>query len=396
MNFAGIAFKNPLIIAAGPTTAKIEQLEAAEKYGAAAVSIKHVMTKQKSEGCLRCYSRPEEVMIFPSDKRLTLEEGLRLIEVGKKRTKLKILVNFSSQEAELDSYGLLARKFEAAGADGLEINLCCPNFGLGKKELGFSEEEAEGGALTGQNPRLAAAIVKIVKDNCSIPVIPKLTPTALDIGRVAEECVKAGADGLSLVGGPSLALPPVDIRHGGKPLYPLMSGTAFGAITGSAIRYSTFKVTAQVAGRVQVPLTSSGGVDAWEHAVEMMMWGASSVGVCTATMWRGFEAIGKILAGMEKFLEEEGYRSYEDIVGLALPHLSSGSLEFSNGQAVIDPVLCTACGACLKPAHCDAVVMDGKKARVVPELCIGCGVCESLCRFKAIRMTSAFSKLAHE
>jgi dihydroorotate dehydrogenase/NAD-dependent dihydropyrimidine dehydrogenase PreA subunit len=387
MNFAGLHLKNPIIIASGPTTAKIEQLVEAEKYGAAAVSIKHVMTRQTYQGNLRCYSDPEQVMVFPSDKRLTLAEGLDLIRLAKERTSLTVLVNFSSQEPDLDAYGKLARDFEAAGADGLEINMCCPNFGLGKKELGLSDEEVEGGALTGQNPKLAAAIVKIVKQNCHIPVIAKLTPTALDIGKVAEECVKAGADGISIVGGPSLALPPVDILQGGRPMYPLMGRSAFGAITGSAIRYNTFKVTAQVAERVKVPLTSSGGIDTWEHAIQMMMWGATAVGVCSVTMWRGFEAVAKMRQGMEKFLETSGYNSYEQIIGMSLKYLtSSDGLELGAGFAEVDPAKCRSCGACLKPGHCDAVIMEGKTAKVIPDRCLGCSVCVGLCKFGAIRM----------
>jgi hypothetical protein len=54
----------------------------------------------------------------------------------------------------------------------LEINMCCPNFGLGKKELGLNDAEVEPGGLTGQNPKLAAAIVKIVKSSVKILVIP--------------------------------------------------------------------------------------------------------------------------------------------------------------------------------------------------------------------------------
>ncbi len=390
MDFAGVELKNPIIIASGPTTARVEQLVEAEKHGAAAVSIKHVMTRQKYPGKLRCFSVPEEVMVFPSDRRLTLDEGLALIREGKKRTKLKIFVNFSSQEPDLDSYRRLAGLFQEAGADALEINLCCPNFGLGKKELGLAEDEAEGGALTGQNPRLSAAIVKAAREGCGIPVLAKLTPTALDIGRVAEACVEAGADGLSLVGGPSLAAPPVDIYDRGRPLYPLMGNAAFGAITGSAIRYNTFKVTAQVAERVRVPLTSSGGVDTWEHAAQMMMWGASSVGVCTATMWRGFGAVRKILDGLDRFLEQEGYGSYEDIVGLALSHLAAGEeLDLGEGWARVDPEKCRSCGDCLEPAHCEAITMDGGPAVVAPELCLGCGVCAQICRYDAIRMVRA-------
>ena len=49
---------------------------------------------------------------------------------------MAIIVNLSSQEPEIEEYGRLARKFEEAGADAIEINLCCPNFSLTKRQIG--------------------------------------------------------------------------------------------------------------------------------------------------------------------------------------------------------------------------------------------------------------------
>ena len=376
-----------MVVASGPASCKIEQIVEAERHGAAAVSIKHVMSRQARPGRLRCYSVHDSVMLFPSDRRLDVEEGLELIREAKKRTSLVVMVNYSSQEPALESYGELARRFEDAGADAVEINMCCPNFSLGSRTCDVGPVEP--GALTGQNPRLAAAIVRIVKDAVRIPVIPKLTPTALDVVAVARACAAAGADALSLVGGPSLGAPPVDIRNGGRPLYPLMGRSSFGALTGSAIRWATFKVVAEVAQQVSLPITASGGVDTWEHVVQMMMWGARSVGVCTALMWHGFEAIARMLEGLERFLQEQGYSSCEEIVGLALPHLvPTAEIELGQGAARVDPELCRMCGRCLKPAHCDAIIEDGGVVRVIPQKCLGCGVCVELCPYKAIRMVA--------
>jgi len=395
IKFAGLELKNPFVVASGPLTASIEQIELAEKYGAAGVSIKQVMTRQTFKGQLRAYSDPGNVLIFPIDKRLSVEEGLDLVRKAKERTSIAIIVNLSSQEPDIEEYGRLARRFEQVGVDAIEINLCCPNFSLGKRQLGMDiiENDIETGAVIGQNPTLPAAITEIIKNSVSIPVIPKLTPTALDVGQVARECEKAGADGLSLVGGPSLAAPPVDIYNGGRPLYPLMNNAAFGAITGSAIRFATFKVTAQVAQRVKVPLMSSGGIDKWRHAIEMMMWGATVVSACTAIMWHGFEVISKILTGMDKFLEEQGYASYNDIVGISLKYLTSTDhLDLVPGHAVVDLDRCNGCGLCLKVGHCDAIAINGNKAIVVPEHCIGCGICASICPKKAITMNTGSFK----
>ncbi|HCM19128.1 MAG TPA: hypothetical protein DHW84_12930, partial [Firmicutes bacterium] len=136
MKFAGLEMKNPIVIASGPVTATIDQLKEAEKNGAAAVSIKQVMTRQSFRGNLRAYSVPEEVIIFPIDKRLDVEEGLALTRQAKEQTSLVVMVNLSSQEKDIEEYGRLAKRFEDVGADAIEINMCCPNFSLSKRQLG--------------------------------------------------------------------------------------------------------------------------------------------------------------------------------------------------------------------------------------------------------------------
>ncbi len=393
IDFGGLKLKNPVVIASGPVSATIEQLEAADRAGAAGASIKQVMTRQSFRGNLRAYSKPDHVMVFPMDRRLDVSEGLELVKEAKRRKlEMAIIVNLSSQEPEIEEYGRLARKFQDVGADAIEINLCCPNFSLTKRQLGrtITDDDIETGAVTGQNPRLAAEITRCIKESVDIPVIPKLTPTALDPGRVAEECEKAGADAFSVVGGPSLGAPPVDIYSAGRPIYPLMERAAFGAMTGSIIRYATFRITGQIAQRVQVPVMASGGIDNWEHAVQMMMWGAQVVSVCTSVMWHGWDVVEKLVKGIERFAVEQGYGSTDGFVGLALDHLtSSEDLGLTEGYAVVDPHRCIGCGICTKPGHCNAVEMKEGKAVIDPKLCLGCSVCVALCKQNAITMVEA-------
>ena len=393
IDFGGLELKHPVVIASGPVSATIDQLEAADRAGAAGASIKQVMTRQSFRGNLRAYSTPDHVMVFPVDRRLDVVEGIELVKEAKRRKlELAIIVNLSSQEAEVEEYGRLARKFEEAGADAIEINLCCPNFSLTKRQLGraLGEDDIDTGAVTGQNPRLAAEITKCIKDSVQIPVIPKLTPTALDPGRVAEECEKAGADAFSVVGGPSLGAPPVDIYGAGRPLYPLMERAAFGAMTGSIIRYATFRITGQIAQRVQVPVMASGGIDNWEHAIQMIMWGAQVVSVCTSVMWHGWGVVDKLVKGIDRFVAEQGYGSTDDFVGLALQHLtSSEDLGLIKGYAVVDTERCNGCGICTRPGHCNAVTLQNKKSAIDPHLCLGCSICVALCKQKAITMKEA-------
>ena len=77
IDFGGLKLRNPVVIASGPVSATIEQLEAADRAGAAAASIKQVMTRQTFRGNLRAYSVPDHVMIFPIDRRLDVRRRPR-------------------------------------------------------------------------------------------------------------------------------------------------------------------------------------------------------------------------------------------------------------------------------------------------------------------------------
>jgi len=218
-------------------------------------------------------------------------------------------------------------------------------------------------------------------------VINKITPTSLNMAEVALACQEGGADGLALFGGTSLAATPVDIYNNGKPLYPLTQNNSFGFISGPWIKLSTYKSVAQVAQNVNIPICASGGISNWRDNVEMIMWGATLTSACTVLMWEGFEVIKDIVEGTEKFMEEQGYSSYDDMRGLALKHLTTpDEIGLIEGTAVVDEDKCIGCGACLKPAHCNAIEMEDEIACINPEKCVACSVCVVLCPSQAIRM----------
>jgi TPP-dependent indolepyruvate ferredoxin oxidoreductase alpha subunit len=104
-------------------------------------------------------------------------------------------------------------------------------------------------------------------------------------------------------------------------------------------------------------------------------------------MWEGFEVIKEIVEGTEKFMEEQGYSSYDEMKGLALQHLSTpDEIGLIEGAAVVDEEKCIGCGVCLRPAHCDAVELVDETARVDPQKCVACSVCVVLCPVQAIRI----------
>jgi dihydroorotate dehydrogenase (NAD+) catalytic subunit len=67
----------------------------------------------------------------------------------------------------------------------------------------------------------------------------------------------------------------------------------------------------------RVPIIGTGGVLTGRDAAEMIMAGATAVGVGSAVWYRGVEVLGEIAAELAAFMAHEGYATLEDMRGLA-------------------------------------------------------------------------------
>ena len=382
IEFARLRFRNPFVVASSPLTVKPFLLRKAYDCGAAAASTKLTLVKQSFYKKLRMYHDPKVGSIVCVDRRLDLEEGVRLIaETKSLAPDLILFANITHEGQDLESWGLLAKAMEDAGADLIEPNFICPNLTLTARQLGHSV--GLGGALTGQDAGLVREVVRILKGAVRVPVVPKLTPNVTDVAAIATACAEGGADGLCLAGG-QLSLPPVDLYNPDH-VYELSQGASYGSLGGPSCQLQGYAMVAQVAKRVALPLVGGGGIMNWQHCVQYMLWGATLVTACTSLMWYGFELIPKILSGMERYMQQMGFTSYEQLVGHALHNIRpAAELEMLDDVPALDESKCNGCGLCQRPGHCYAMQMVNHLPVVVREKCLGCGVCVAICPRKAL------------
>ena len=263
------------------------------------------------------------------------------------------------------------------------------------KEMGVPAPP-EMGALLGQNPVLAGMVTKAVVDAVDIPVMPKMTPEA-NTSVVAAECVKNGAAAISAINCPQ-SLPGVDIYNDGRPAYPTTGNQAFAGLCGPWIRPLAYRHVAQMSMKMpNLQIAGGGGLTNWRQSVEMIMYGATTVTYCTALYYLGFEALAEIESGLREFVIEQGYKNVLDFRGAALKYLvTPDRVDYIPSLPQIDPVKCTGCGFCVRPAHCEVLELsDGKAVVVNPELCTACSVCYWLCPHDAIRMVETADSVAN-
>jgi dihydroorotate dehydrogenase (NAD+) catalytic subunit len=90
-----------------------------------------------------------------------------------------------------------------------------------------------------------------------------------------------------------------------------------GGLSGPAIRPLAVRCVYEIYRAVDLPIIGTGGVSSGRDAVEMIMAGATAVGVGSAVYDEGPGAFRRILGQMENLLVELGYSSVAEMRGAA-------------------------------------------------------------------------------
>ena len=215
VKIGGVEFKNPFMVASGPTVKWISQLEQAEREGWAAASIKQTFNPIPYLNFEPRYRwlKKEKLHTFTAEYRLSMEEGLRLVEEGRKRCKELILIaNYSYVKGDVEGWQEAARRFEAAGAHMLEINFCCPNmsFNVDLSSPETKEARPSSGASMGQDEHSVRLVIEKTREVTRLPLIAKITPEGGRIAEVSHVAFEAGVSAVSSVAN-RLGIPPIDI-----------------------------------------------------------------------------------------------------------------------------------------------------------------------------------------
>lgn len=229
----------------------------------------------------------------------------------------------------------------------------------------------------GADPEPMVSAIRAAKSVLKVPVLIKLSPHHGDMADSARAAADAGADGIVAINsfGPVLS---IDIETA----MPRLGGRdGYGWISGPALKPLAVRCVRDIARAVPLPIIGVGGVSRGTDAVEMLMAGATAVGVCTAAILRGPGTFGKIAAELATWLDGHGYESVGQIRGLALTRAwPSGPIP----APVINEPACNACGLCVTACVYGAITEADGKVVIDEDRCTRCGLCVTRCRLAAI------------
>ena len=393
VTIGNVELKNPFIVASGPTAKRVDQLELAERCGWAAASLKQTFNPVPYINYEPRYRwlKKEKLHTFTAEYRLDMESGLRLMEEGRKRCKEMILIaNYSYVQGDLEGWVDAARRFEAAGAQMLELNFCCPNmsFNVDVSAKESKERRPSSGASMGQDENSVRLVIEKTREVTQLPIIAKITPEGGRIAEVSKVAYEAGAAAVCSVAN-RLGIPPIDIWNYKKPIYNLQGENTMGCLSGPWIKPLALRDVFEIRKLVgPAPhINGTGGIASMQDAVQMMMCGADSIGVCTETMIHGFGFLEKWMKSLKDYMKKMGFQTVRDIRDLLIREIKSAAeLTVWAGIAQVDPEKCSSCGLCAEIGHCNAIILTDAAASVLPDLCHGCSTCIDICPREAIQM----------
>jgi len=302
VKFCGVEFKNPTVLASGVLGVTAASLKNVIRNGAGGVTTKSIWLNGNQGHKNPTMLGTEHYFLNAvglSDAGIEKAKDL-FTEYSKPKRLAPIIASVVANK--IDEFEDLTRAIVELDPDVIEVNISCPNV------------EDKFGIPFACDPMQAAHATKIARKvltglKSKIPLIVKLSPNTPMIGRIAMACAEAGADGFCAINtvGPGMA---IDL----KTRLPILANRV-GGVSGPAIKPIAIKCVNDVWKATKLPIIGTGGVMTGEDAIEMMMAGATLVGIGTMVYYRDVSGFGEIVKEMDAWCKKNGVKDLKEIIG---------------------------------------------------------------------------------
>ena len=295
---AGLKLKNPLILASGFLGVSRSSLQFVAKHGAGAVTIKSISRLPRTGHHAPILAPFQGGLLNAVGYSNPGMEAARAEFQGLKKVKIPVLASVIGQKPS--DFAAVAAYLETCDFAALEIPLSCPH------TPGY-------GTLAGQStPQATAQITKALRKVTKKPIFIKVSPNVPDLVKICQTAEYYGADGITAVNtmGPGMV---IDIETREPAL-----GFKMGGVSGEALRPVAVRCVYEIAQQVKIPIIGTGGILHGRDAIEMLMAGATALGIGTAIHARGVKAFALIAQEMLVWMQKHGVKDLQEIRGAAI------------------------------------------------------------------------------
>ena len=296
--YLGLELAHPIVASASPLTGSIDSLKRLQDAGISAVVLKSLFEEQiehdeMSASNLMDYGAelsPEAQGFFPEMQYSTGPDTyLELIAQAKRSLSVPVIASLNGHTP--GGWTSIARQFQEAGADAIELNVYF---------LAASVEDTSA-EVEGRYVELVESVTRQV----TLPVAVKVAPYFSAMANMAARLSKAGARGLVLFNRflqPDILLDELEVAP-----HLVLS-------TSDELRLA-LRWIAILRGRVEASLAATGGAHTPDDVLKLLLAGADCVMLASSLLTKGPKHVGTLVRGIEAWMDEREYTSVAQMKG---------------------------------------------------------------------------------
>ena len=296
--YLGLQLKNPLVAASSGLTSSVEKIIELEKAGVGAVVLKSIFEEQINNEVTSMLEKDQHNAGYPEAEDYikgylrdnTVNKHIELLEEAKKAVDIPIIASINCVSS--DEWTTIAKDFQEAGADAIELNIFYVPTDRNEKP--------------GEVEQLYINILKKVKSEISIPVSVKFGLYHSNIVGMADKLLANGASGIVMFN--RFYEPDINLET-----LELTSSEVFSS-PGDVRK--TLRWVGLISSKVhKLDIAASTGIHDGQAVIKQLLAGAEGAQLCSTLYLNGSGVVTEIVDEISEFMKKWNFKKIEDFRG---------------------------------------------------------------------------------